>query len=45
MAWLDMTECTVLCMKPVTELAICGPNVVSSELILGSPLLLSWVAA
>ena len=25
-AWLDTTECTVLWMKPVTELAICGPN-------------------
>jgi hypothetical protein len=32
-------------MKPVTELAICGPNVVSSELILGSPLPLSWAEA
>ena len=44
-AGLDTTECTVLCMKPVTELAICGLNWVSSELILGSPLLLSWAAA
>ena len=44
-AWLDTTECTVLWMKPVTELAICGANWVSNELILGSPLLLSWAAA
>ena len=44
-AWLEMTECTVLCMKPVTALAICGPNVVSSELIRVSPLLLSWLEA
>ena len=44
-AGLDTTECTVLCMKPVTELAICGPNVLSSELIRVSPLLLSWAEA
>jgi hypothetical protein len=36
-----MTECTVLWMKPDTELAICGLNVVSSEPIRGSPLLVS----
>ena len=45
MALLDMTVCTVLWIKPVTALAICGPNVLSSVLIRGSPLLLSWVAA
>ena len=40
-----MTVCTVLWMKPVTALAICGPNVLSSELIRGSPLSLSWAEA
>jgi hypothetical protein len=44
-AGLAMTECTPLWTKPVTELAICGPNVVSSELIRGRPLLLSWAEA
>ena len=42
---LVITLCTVLCMKPVTALSICGPNVVSSELILGRPLLSSWAEA
>ena len=37
--------CTVLWTKPVTALAICGPNVVSRELSLGSPLLFSCVTA
>ena len=45
MAGLEMTVCTVLWIKPVTALAICGPNVLSSVLIRGSPLLLSWVEA
>ncbi len=45
MAWLVMIVCTVLWMKPVTALAICGPNVVSSELIRVSPLLFSCVEA
>ena len=40
-----MTECTVLCMKPLTELEICGPNVVSRELIRVNPLLFSWAEA
>ena len=44
-AGLETTVSTVLCMKPVTALAICGPNVVSSELIRVSPLLLSWLEA
>ncbi len=44
-AGLAMTLCTVLWMKPVTALAICGPNVLSSELIRVSPLSLSWVEA
>ncbi len=44
-AGLEMTFCTVLWMKPVTALAICGPNVLSSELIRGSPLSLSWTEA
>ena len=42
---LAMTECTALWMKLVTELAICGPNVLSSELIRGSPLPFSCVEA
>ena len=41
----EMILCTVLWMKPVTALAICGPNVLSSELIRVSPLSLSWVEA
>ena len=45
MAWLVTTVCTVLWMKPVTALAICGPNVVSSELIRVSPLLFSCAEA
>ena len=45
MAWLEMTVCTVLWMKPVTALVICGPNVVSSVLIRGSPLDCSWAVA
>ena len=45
MAWLVTTVCTVLWMKPVTALAICGPNVVSSELIRVSPLLFSCATA
>ena len=44
-AGLAITLCTVLWMKPVTALAICGPNVLSSELIRVSPLSLSWVEA
>src|SRR5580704_4150459 len=40
-AWLDTTECTVLCMKPVTELAICGPHVLRRHLIRVRPLPLS----
>ena len=40
-----MTVCTVLWMKPVTALVICGPNVVSSELIRVNPLLFSCVEA
>ena len=34
----------MLWMKPATALEICGPNVWSSEPILGSPLLVSWLA-
>src|SRR6266581_5537828 len=45
MAWLVMTVCTMLWMKPVTELVTCGPNVVSSELIRGRPLACVSVAA
>jgi len=45
MAGLAMTVCTVLWMKPVIELVICGPNVVSSELIRGRPLAPVSVAA
>ena len=45
MAGLAIAACTVLCMKPVTELAICGPNVVSRELTRVSPLLFTWAAA
>ena len=41
----EMIRCTVLWMKPVTALAICGPNVLSSELIRGRPLSLSWAEA
>ena len=44
-AALVTIECTVLWMKPVTELEICGPNVFSSEPIRVSPLLLSWAEA
>src|SRR5690242_4730565 len=44
-AGLVMILCTVLWMKPVTALAICGPNVLSSELIRVSPLSLSWAEA
>src|SRR5438874_632127 len=44
-AGLVMTVCTVLCTKPVTPLAICGLNVLSSELILVSPLSSSWAEA
>ncbi len=40
-----MIECTVLWMKPLTELVICGPKVVSSELIRVNPLLFSWAEA
>ena len=45
MAWLAIIVCTVLCTKPVTALTICGLNVVSRELSLGSPLLFSCVTA
>ena len=41
----EMIRCTVLWMKPVTALAICGPKVLSSELIRGRPLSLSWAEA
>ena len=44
-AGLEITRCTAVWIKPVTALAICGPKVLSSELILGSPWLSSWVEA